>query len=228
MSDDGVRLWVNGQQLVNNWTDHGPTENSGTISLTAGTRYSVRLEYYERGGGATAQLSWSSSCQTKGIVPATQLYPASAPPSDPAQYGFESSAQSWVSGGAPIASVASSTDRAFAGAASLKMNFSGGAGAQEAFVANPSTPAGRTVTFRIWFPAGSPITSIQPYALQGASGGWAWTGTWRATSSLTAGQWNTITVAVPTNAVTPLAQLGVEFVTNASWTGSAYVDSVSW
>ena len=33
-SDDGVRLWVNGQQVVNNWTDHARTENSGTISLT--------------------------------------------------------------------------------------------------------------------------------------------------------------------------------------------------
>ncbi|MCY7282712.1 MAG: hypothetical protein LH679_04555, partial [Cyanobacteria bacterium CAN_BIN43] len=25
-SDDGVRLWVNGQELINNWTDHGSTE----------------------------------------------------------------------------------------------------------------------------------------------------------------------------------------------------------
>ena len=37
-SDDGVRLWVNNQQIVNNWTDHGTTENSGTIALTAGQR----------------------------------------------------------------------------------------------------------------------------------------------------------------------------------------------
>ena len=32
LSDDGVRLWVNGVQLVNNWTVHAPTENSGTIA----------------------------------------------------------------------------------------------------------------------------------------------------------------------------------------------------
>ena len=38
VSDDGVRLWVNGQQIVNNWTDHAPTENSGTIALAAGQR----------------------------------------------------------------------------------------------------------------------------------------------------------------------------------------------
>ena len=49
VSDDGVRLWVNGQQIINNWTDHGTTENSGTIALTAGQRYDIRMEYYENG-----------------------------------------------------------------------------------------------------------------------------------------------------------------------------------
>src|SRR5438445_13570361 len=42
-SDDGVRLWVNGVQLVNNWTGHASTENSGTIALTGGTRYSIQM-----------------------------------------------------------------------------------------------------------------------------------------------------------------------------------------
>ena len=35
-TDDGARLWVNNVKLVDNWTDHGPTETSGTITLTAG------------------------------------------------------------------------------------------------------------------------------------------------------------------------------------------------
>ncbi len=55
-SDDGVRLWVNNQQIVNNWTDHGSTENSGTIALTAGQRYDIRMEFYENGGDAVARL----------------------------------------------------------------------------------------------------------------------------------------------------------------------------
>ena len=46
VSDDGVRLWVNGRKLIDNWTDHGQTENQGTIDLTAGQRYDIRLEYY--------------------------------------------------------------------------------------------------------------------------------------------------------------------------------------
>ena len=59
VSDDGVRVWVNGVQVINNWTDHSSTTNtSGTINLIAGTRYSITIEYYENGGQAVARLRW--------------------------------------------------------------------------------------------------------------------------------------------------------------------------
>jgi hypothetical protein len=227
VSDDGVRLWVNGQLLVDNWTNHGATENSGSISLTAGQKYDVKLEYYEATGGATARLSWSSACEPKAIVPAAQLYPLAAPPADPTQYSFESSAQSWVSSGAAVASVARSTDRAFAGSASLKVAFGSSSGDGFAKVSNPAVPAGRAVTFRVWIPSGSTLTAVQPYVLQGAAGGWAWTGSWRAASSLQAGNWNALTVQVPANAAA-LAELGVVFTLSGASTSSAYIDSVSY
>ncbi len=72
-SDDGVRLWVDGQQLVDNWTDHGNTEDKGTIDLVAGTTYSFVMEYYENGGGAVAQLRWSSPHTPKQIIPQAAL-----------------------------------------------------------------------------------------------------------------------------------------------------------
>jgi hypothetical protein len=148
--------------------------------------------------------------------------------SDASKYNFETSTQSWVSAGGIITGVSSSTAKAYAGTHSLAVNISGAAGNSTVSVANPATPAGATVTFRIWIPSGSGLGSLQPYVLQGASGGWAWSGSWRAASSLTANAWNTITVSVPGNAATPLAQLGVQFTTSASWTGTAYVDAVTW
>jgi hypothetical protein len=83
ISDDGVRLWVNGVQVINNWTNHAPTENSGTISLVAGQKYDLKMEYYENGGGAVAKLLWSSASTAKQVVPQAQLYAASSvtPPS---------------------------------------------------------------------------------------------------------------------------------------------------
>jgi PA14 domain-containing protein/galactose oxidase-like protein len=73
-TDDGVRLWVNGSLLVDKWIDQGPTEWSGTIALTGGTKYNIQMDYYENGGGAVAQLSWSSPSQAKQIIPQSRLF----------------------------------------------------------------------------------------------------------------------------------------------------------
>jgi hypothetical protein len=44
-------------------------------------RYSITMEYYENGGGAVAQLSWSSPSTSKTIIPTSQLYPVhNSPP----------------------------------------------------------------------------------------------------------------------------------------------------
>ena len=72
-ADDGVRLWVDGRQLVNAWIDQGTTEYKGEIDLVAGNTYSLVMEYYENGGGAVAQLRWSSPRTPKQIVPQAAL-----------------------------------------------------------------------------------------------------------------------------------------------------------
>src|ERR1019366_2284573 len=40
--------------------------------------------------------------------------------------------------------------------------------------------------------------------------------------------WNTLTYTVPANAVSPFAYLNLQFNTSAAWTGTCYVDSISW
>ncbi|HWH68077.1 MAG TPA: PA14 domain-containing protein, partial [Candidatus Sulfotelmatobacter sp.] len=78
-TDDGVRLWVNGQLLVNQWVAQAPTEHSGTIALNAGNKYDLVMEYYEKASGAVAQLSWSTPSLPKAIISTTQLYTNSGP-----------------------------------------------------------------------------------------------------------------------------------------------------
>jgi hypothetical protein len=68
-SDDGVRLWVDGQLLIDNWTDHANTEDRGTIDLIAGGTYNIVMEYYEAGSGAVAELRWSSPQTPKQFIP---------------------------------------------------------------------------------------------------------------------------------------------------------------
>jgi hypothetical protein len=81
VSDDGVRLWVDGQLLVDNWNNHSAHEDNGTIDLAAGQQYDLRMEYYENGGDAVARLLWSSPTQAKEVIPQNHLYsPATTPP----------------------------------------------------------------------------------------------------------------------------------------------------
>ncbi len=76
-SDDGTRLFIDGQPVIANWFDQAPTERSGSITLDSSRTYEITLEYYENGFGAEVQFSWQSPSQPKQIVPQTSLYPDS-------------------------------------------------------------------------------------------------------------------------------------------------------
>jgi glucose/arabinose dehydrogenase len=74
-SDGGIRLWVNGVLVVDNFTDHPLTENSGTIALVAEQRYDIRIDYHDGTGTAAVRLSWSAPGVSKQVVPRTHLHP---------------------------------------------------------------------------------------------------------------------------------------------------------
>jgi hypothetical protein len=78
-TDDGVRLWVNGQEIINDWVDKGASDVLSTpIALVAGQQYGLVMEYYENTVAAAARLSWSTPDRGPEIIPQTQLYPSTA------------------------------------------------------------------------------------------------------------------------------------------------------
>src|SRR5689334_2850709 len=62
-SDDGIRLFINGQKVIDNWTKHAATTNIGGATLKAGVKVDIRVEFFDASGGAKAQLSWYSRNQ---------------------------------------------------------------------------------------------------------------------------------------------------------------------
>ncbi|MBS1791515.1 MAG: hypothetical protein JST85_27650 [Acidobacteria bacterium] len=84
-SDDGVRLWLGDQLLIDNVVPHPVTEDrSAAITLTAGQSYNLRLEYFELTANAIIRLLWIRPGQTSPeIIPAanlaTPVNPNSAP-----------------------------------------------------------------------------------------------------------------------------------------------------
>lgn len=74
-SDDGVRLYVDGDLIVEDWSDHAARVRTGTVFLQAGDLVPIVLEYYENGGRATIQLLWERPGQPgRGIIPASAFY----------------------------------------------------------------------------------------------------------------------------------------------------------
>ena len=111
-SDDGVRLYVNGALVINNWTDHAPTTNtSASIALTAGQKYDIKMEYYENGGGAVAKLLWTPPGGSRVAIPKLQLYPATGGTSTLISQGKPTTASSLESSSYP-ASYATDGDTA--------------------------------------------------------------------------------------------------------------------
>jgi subtilisin len=78
-SDDGARLWVNNQLVIDRWQP--PFEKqirSAPVELKAGEKVDVRVEYYNAGGEALIQLLWSSASTPLQIIPQRHLYPEAA------------------------------------------------------------------------------------------------------------------------------------------------------
>lgn len=73
--DDGVRLWVNNQLLIDRWVNQKTAvESSGNIAVMAGQKYNIKMEYYENKANAVAELRWSSPSTPKQIIPQSQLF----------------------------------------------------------------------------------------------------------------------------------------------------------
>jgi uncharacterized repeat protein (TIGR03806 family) len=80
-ADDGVRLYINGQLLINDWVDKtSATTQSNSLALVAQQLYNIELDYYQKTNNASVALSWSSPSTPQIIIPQTQLNPFTNPP----------------------------------------------------------------------------------------------------------------------------------------------------
>src|SRR5699024_1606874 len=76
IGDNGFRLWIDGQLVIDHWVDDDwdNEQDSEPISLEAGKKYDIKIEFFEDVGGSNLHFRWSSSSQSKEIVPRENLY----------------------------------------------------------------------------------------------------------------------------------------------------------
>jgi hypothetical protein len=74
-TSEGARLWVDGHEVIDDWNNHAPHSDSGSVALQAGHKYDLVLEFAHQTGPALARLTWSSADQKPEVIPSTQLSP---------------------------------------------------------------------------------------------------------------------------------------------------------
>jgi len=57
-AEDGLRVYLDGKRIAEDWTEHAPTTLTGEVTLEAGRSYDLKMEYYEGRIGAVARLMW--------------------------------------------------------------------------------------------------------------------------------------------------------------------------
>ncbi len=81
ITDDGSRLYIDNNLIIDKWFNQGTTEHFATISLTPGL-HNIKYEYFENGAGAIAKLYWSAPSINKSLIPSDHLYYFGSLPQD--------------------------------------------------------------------------------------------------------------------------------------------------
>jgi GH43 family beta-xylosidase len=71
-TDDGVRLYVDDELVIDDWTGHFVTRNEAVVELS-GAPVPIRLEYFEIDLAASAKLLWASASLPEEVIPETAL-----------------------------------------------------------------------------------------------------------------------------------------------------------
>lgn len=83
-ADDGIRMWVNGQGMINAWFDNDNGNYSNTIQLEAGQYYDIKIEYFNSILEGQLQVKWAmpneSLSSAKPISPQNLHQTAPPPP----------------------------------------------------------------------------------------------------------------------------------------------------
>ncbi|WNS41875.1 PA14 domain-containing protein [Paenibacillus sp. MMS20-IR301] len=75
IGDNGFRLWLDDQLVIDHWkNDWDVEQTSSPVTLQAGVKHSLKIEYFEDFGGSNLYLRWSGPGITKQIVPASAFY----------------------------------------------------------------------------------------------------------------------------------------------------------
>jgi hypothetical protein len=204
------------------WNPFSCTDQPALITSYNGapTNYGIGLRDH------LAQLAAAPTTTTTTAPPTTTTTvlttTTTTMPPAPIRYDFESgTAQGWHRAWGPVA-VAATTSAAHTGSWGVGATLTPtGADWPAVEVGTPPglTPGSR-VTFWVYAPAGSTLSSVQPYVAD-----LSWNDIFGSATKLSSG-WNAVSFTVPS--VSGINTLGLQFNDDTGWNGQVVVDTVSW
>ncbi|MGB1243160.1 MAG: PA14 domain-containing protein [Chitinophagales bacterium] len=72
--DDGIRMWINDNQLIDKWNEKSASTYTQNVKLKGKQAYEIRIEYYQANKDARVELYWAYDGQNKRIVPQKYLF----------------------------------------------------------------------------------------------------------------------------------------------------------
>ncbi|WP_297542085.1 PA14 domain-containing protein [Amycolatopsis sp.] len=91
--DDGIRMWIDDQLVMDYWQISGATMRTATVhNDSAGQAKKIRIDYYDNAGYAKLDLNWTTPAGVQQLVPGAQLRP---------RYGLKTSTTTSESDGVP-------------------------------------------------------------------------------------------------------------------------------
>jgi GH43 family beta-xylosidase len=78
-SDDGVRVWVDDELVIDAWTPQWVTRNAVQVELAGGVAVPLRVDYFEIDLAASMRLAWSADDLAEEVIPTDVLTTIEAP-----------------------------------------------------------------------------------------------------------------------------------------------------
>ena len=72
--DDGVRLWVDGELIIDQWYEQQQEFSGVKSGLNSPGKYDIVLEYFDAWGDETIRLFWASPSQPRQLIPTDRLF----------------------------------------------------------------------------------------------------------------------------------------------------------
>jgi len=79
-AEEGIRLWLGGQLLINEMRNQTRQEFAPKLMLKKNQRYDLRMEMVNRKGGSTMKMEWVEPARPRALIPSANFHVAFVPP----------------------------------------------------------------------------------------------------------------------------------------------------